>query len=169
MKRYALASLTAICLVGGLGYVYAQTDQPRRLSNAWLLDAPNDTERFRLLQQYLRGFDQPMWEVGERYQKLYDALKLENYDMALYQWDKIKVTIQSGYLKRPARKANADAFLLDQNWAVVDAAFKSRNKAKAWDGFELARNSCMSCHEAEKVGFMNNQPLFHNTMPPAKR
>lgn len=30
----------------------------------------------------------------------------------------------------------------------------------AWAGFELARNACMSCHEAENVAFMNKQPLF---------
>jgi cytochrome c1 len=93
----------------------------------------------------------------------------QNYDLALYYWDKLKVTMQGGYRKRPARKANAEAFLRDHNWTEVDGAFKSRDKANAWDGFELARNSCMSCHEAEKVTFVNNQSLFHDTEPPAKR
>lgn len=36
-------------------------------SNRWLSDAPDEQARLERLERYLRGFDQPMWEVGERY------------------------------------------------------------------------------------------------------
>jgi hypothetical protein len=35
-----------------------------------LAGAPNEATRIEHLERYLRGFDQPMWEVGERYQRV---------------------------------------------------------------------------------------------------
>lgn len=134
-------------------------------SNEWLLNAPSDVERFRLLQRYLRGFDQPMWEVGERYEGLYDALQRNNYDLALYHWEKIKSTIENGYLKRPARKANADAIFLSTVWGEVDAALRTRDSARAWAGFTAGRAACQACHVAEAVAWMNNQSLFDKVAP----
>ena len=155
----ALAISTATCI--------SEESTAKELTpNDWLLSAQDDQERFQLLQRYLRGFDQPMWEIGERYQIVYDALENENYDLALYHWRKIKTTLENGYLKRPARQANADAMFLDQNWGEVNAAFESRNAEEAWDGFDLARSACMSCHIAEGVEYMNDQPLFSNTEAP---
>jgi hypothetical protein len=136
------------------------------MSNNWITDAPSDAERFERIQRYLRGFDQTMHEVGERYESIYDALEAENYDLALYHWEKIKVTIDNGLMKRPARKANAEALLLDTTWENTRKAFASRDKERAWQGFELARRTCMACHEAEKVGFVNKQPLFTEHLAP---
>ncbi len=161
-----LAALAAITL--SAGQAVAQ-DAPKPPSNDWLLEAPNDTERFRRLQQYLRGFDQPMWEVGARWRGIHDALTRSNYDLAIYHWDKIKTTIENGYLKRPARRANADAVFLNNGlFAQVRAAFDSRDRAKAWAGFTTARAGCMSCHDAEKVSYMNNQALFDELAAPRK-
>ncbi len=168
MKRTHLAMIAVCAMTFVLGYAVAQT-APKPPSNDWLLDAPDDTERFRRLQRYLRGFDQPMWEVGNRWRGVHDALTHDNYDLAIYHWDKIKTTIQMGYLKRPARRANADAILIDSGvHAAVKAAFDSHDRAKAWEGFTTARTACMSCHEAEKMPFMNNQSVFHDLTAPSK-
>lgn len=145
--------------------VYAQ-DQGQGTSNNWITDAPSDAERFQRIQKYLRGFDEAMHEVGERYEKIHEALEAENYDLALYHWDKIKLTIENGYMKRPARKANAEAILLDATWEKTKKAFASRDKEQAWQGFELARSACMAFHHAEKVGYINNQPLFNGHRAP---
>jgi len=163
MKRKRLFSMSAAALAIMIGTAAAQN---ANLSNDWLLNAPDDKTRFELLQRYLRGFDQPMWEVGQRYLGLYDALERDNFDLALYHWDKIKTTIQNGYLKRPKRRANADAIFLDTLWADVRAALESRNAKQAWAGFAAARNGCISCHEAEDVAWMNDQDLFDETVPP---
>ena len=45
-----------------------QTKPP---SNNWLLDANDDTERFRRLQLVASGTDIPMWEITYRYEELY--------------------------------------------------------------------------------------------------
>jgi hypothetical protein len=168
MKRL-FAGLAAVAVTAfGLGYAVAQ-NTPKPPSNDWLLDAPDDTERFKLLQRYLRGFDQPMWEVGYRYEGIHDALKRNNYKLAAYHWDKIKTTIENGYLKRPARRANADALLFTSGvWAEVKTAFESGDSAKAWAGFAKARTTCMSCHDAEKLPEMNGQAMFHELSIPQR-
>ena len=49
--------------------------------------------------------------AGERYEKLFAALVRGNFELASYHWAKIKLTIENGTMKRPARRANADAIL----------------------------------------------------------
>lgn len=134
----------------------------------WLLSAPSDAARFRLLQQQLRGFDQPMWEVGERFRRIHEALVRQNYDLALYHWDKIDTTIRNGIAKRPARAATAQAMFLGRNFQDIRAGLAARAPQSAWDAFERARIGCQSCHQAENVAFVNQQPLFDLAPPQAQ-
>jgi hypothetical protein len=129
-------------------------------SKYWITEAASDPQRFERIEKYLRGFDQPMWEVGERYEKLYAALTLGNFELAVYHWSKIKLTIKNGTMKRPARKASAESFFLNETWNLVNEALSSDDPATAWEGFGRARVPCMKCHETEKVGYMNDQPMF---------
>ena len=161
MNKHTIAIAAALLL--GCGAAMAQTT-PAPLKG-WLHEAPSDAERFTLLQRYLRGFDQPMWEVGERYRLIHDALGRDNFELAQYHWDKIKVTVQNGYLKRPGRKANADALFLNAVWSQVNTAFASKQPKLAWVGFDTARSACMGCHAAEKVAYINNQGLFDLSVP----
>jgi hypothetical protein len=145
--------------------------QQKPPSNNWLLDADNDTDRFRKLQTYLRGFDQPMWEVGDRFVRLHGAIADENWELADYHWDKIKVTINGGLMKRPARTNNAEGMFLDTVWPAMDKAIKSKDVAAMREQFVVVRQTCMACHVAEKVSFMNNSAIFRDTekFPPLKR
>ena len=138
---------------------------PSGSSNDWLLNAQSDEERFTLLQQQLRGFDQPMWEVGERFQRIHDALERENYQLAVYHWDKIKTTIENALVKRPARRANAEALFLTGPYGDALTRFQSGDPQQAWDGFDIAKAACQSCHVAEGVPFMNDQPVFDLVRP----
>ena len=165
MKYYLLA--IAIALNIFCSAVLA-AESPEGKSEGWLLDAENDAARFDLLQKYLRGFDQPMWEVGKRFRAVHDALSRDNYELAAYHWDKIRITIKNGYLKRPARMANAEAILLNTTWEEVNEAFGTRNAEKAWAAFDKAKNACMACHAAESVPYMNNQHLFDLSRPSSK-
>lgn len=106
-----------------------------------------------------------MWEVGERFERLHTALKRNNHGLAAYHWEKIRTTIENGIAKRPKRAANAKALFLDPVWADVDAALKSGDAVKSWAAFDRAKAACMACHVAEKVEFMNDQPVF-DLMPP---
>lgn len=135
----AVALTAVLSTVAVTGLVWAQSPTPpaavaptaAKNVNDWLLNAPDDIARFKLLQTYLRGFDQPMWEVGERYQSTYDALADKNYELAEYHWDKIKATIVNGYLKRPKRQDNADAMFVKNIWDDVNKAFLSKDATKA--------------------------------------
>jgi hypothetical protein len=138
---------------------------PATTQNDWLLNAADDAERWRLLQLQFRGFDQPMWEVGERYQHLHEALTRQNYDLALYHWDKIKTSIENGFAKRPLRRASAENLFLTPVWQDVRDAIASRDRSAAWNAFDRATEACKSCHLAEKVTHMDDQPMFELKRP----
>jgi hypothetical protein len=137
--------------------------QKKPPSNHWLDDADTDADRFRKLEIYLRGFDQPMLEVGQRYLALYDAIKDKNWGLADYHWDKVKVTINGGLMKRPKRTRNAESMFLDVAWPAMDKAIKSKDEGRIREQFGAVRETCMECHEKEKVPFMNESPIFRAT------
>ncbi len=167
MKHTSVAMVAVAAVMFSAGYVVAQAT-PKPPSNDWLLEAPNDVERFKLLQRYLRGFDQPMWEVGYRWESVHDALTRNNFEAAVYHWEKIRTTIENGFLKRPARRANAEAIFINSGvYEQVKKGFESKDRKQAWAAFTAARTACMSCHDAEKMGHMNNQRIIQTlTAPP---
>lgn len=134
--------------------------QAKPATNNWLQDAESDPERFKKLEVYLRGFDQPMLEVGQRYEKLYYAIQDKNWGLANYQWKKIKRTINAGLMKRPKRAPNAKAMFLENVWLKLDKSIQSQQNKSIEEDFMLARQACLHCHIAEKVDFINNQALF---------
>lgn len=166
-----LTRLILICaMLASVDRVHAEepvkaSESKAPASSHWLQDAPSDDERFMRLARYLRGFDQPMWEVGERYQRVEQALRDQNWDLAAYHWEKIKSTIEGGLMKRPKRRANAEALFLGQPWQAFNDALKSGDAKQIGPAFGQAKGACMACHAAEKVGFMNDQPLFRAPLP----
>lgn len=159
-KLLIASTLAAVCLAGPS---MAGAEQPPKTSDNWLLDAKDDTERFRRIQQMFGGFSMSMQLVGERYDRTFDAVTDGNFDLAAYHWKKIRETIELGYLRRPAREANASAVFLKGPWVSVSEALASKDRVKAKEQFLLARSACMACHVAEKVAFMNDQPKFRRT------
>jgi hypothetical protein len=164
-KHYWPAALAILALMVSTQGVWAQVPEAKPGSNKWITEAADETERFQRIEKYLRGFDQPMWEVGERYEKLYAALLVGNFELASYHWAKIKLTIENGTMKRPARKANANALFLGDTYNSVYANLQSGDQVTAWKGFMRARSACMKCHQAESVGYMNKQSMFTDLMP----
>lgn len=159
MPRIPVLAVAALLALGPP----AARAQPAPEPNNWLLNAPDDTTRFRLLQGQASGFHVSMQIVGQRYQALYDAVADGNFDLAAYQWEKIRETIVAGYQRRPRRQANADKEFVQKVYDPVLAAFRSRDPSRARAAFGEARAACMACHEAERVAFMNDQPLFRRT------
>lgn len=157
MKHLVLASILSILVV--VFSASSMADEQKK-PTGWLSEAESDEKRFQLLQKYLRGFDQPMWEVGERYQSMHTALTRNNLELATYQWEKIRTTIENGITKRPKRGKNAKAIFLETAWPDVLSDLKSGDLIKAKQGFNKAKAACMACHAAEQVGYMNNQPVF---------
>jgi len=148
------------CLAGAPVF---SAEPPPKTNDNWLLDAKDDTERFKRIQQMFGGFSMSMQIVGERYERTYDAITDGNYDLANYHWKKIKETIELGYLRRPAREANAVAIFLKGPWGSVSEALASKDMEKAKEQFLMARTACIACHVAEKVPFMNDQSKFRRT------
>lgn len=128
--------------------------------NHWLTHAASDQQRFERLETYLRGFDQPMWEVGERFSKMASAVDRNNYSLAIYHWKKIRKTIINGLMKRPARRANAEAILLSVRWKTILNELKKEDQQSAAAALNKAAMVCIACHAAESVSFVNDQPLF---------
>jgi hypothetical protein len=135
------------------------------LSKGWLMSASSDTDRFGKLEQQLRGFDVTMWEVGDRFRFLHEALTRENYDLAAYHWEKIGTSIRNGIERRPARAASTNSIFLGSAFEEVSAALAQKNPGNAWQAFDKAKDMCQSCHDPEKVTFINQQPLFDLTKP----
>lgn len=170
-RSFPALALSALCLTtlaacGGPADAPApEQDLRGTTSNQWLAEADDDATRFARLEYYLAGFSPSMWEAGERYAQLHEAIKRENYDLALYHWDKIRDVIERGVMKRPGRRANAEAILLDSVWPEARDAFASRDRDTAREALASVRSACMACHVAERVPFMNDQPLFTDLLP----
>jgi hypothetical protein len=160
-----MSSLAMCASLWGCGPQPDEAAQRANSPNDWLLAAPDDESRFRLLQTQLRGFDQPMWEVGERFERVHAALERGNYPLATYHWEKIRTAIENGVAKRPKRRENAESMFLKPVWGDVEADLKSGNSARAWAAFERAKAACRGCHQAEQVPFMNDQPVFDLAAP----
>ena len=167
--RLIVVGLGVASILAGAFVAHAQTAAPApaappaKISRDWLLDAESDTERFKRLQAYIRGYGQPMAEIGGRYLAVYQALDDRNYELAAYHWDKIAIAMRSGTMVSPARKANSDTMFLDTVFKPISDALKSNDAAKAWAGFAQGRQACIACHDAEKVSYFNNQPMFNKT------
>jgi len=142
---------------------FAMAQESPKKSDNWLKDAADDAEMFELIEKMFGGFSGAMQIVGERYLRTYDAITDGNFDLANYHWKKIKDAIELGYLRRPARKAHADALFLKEPWSAAADAILSKEAAKAKEAFLDARKACMTCHAAERASFINEQPMFRNT------
>ena len=156
-ERIAVAIVLASVV---LGAALARSADSPLTEKDWLLNAPDDTARFRLLQQQLRGFDQPMWEVGERFRSLHEALRRRNFELAAYHWTKIGTAVRNGIAKRPEHVANARRFLLDELHGQVEADLRKGDYATAVRAFERARSACIACHHGQGVSWVNNQSLL---------
>lgn len=160
MMKYAL---TFILVILSLAFNTSQAgshEKQDKISDHWLLDEKDQTKRLQKLEKYLRGFDQPMLEVGQRFKRLHQALVDDNHQLAVYQWKKIKKTIENGYMKRPKREKNSKLIFLNDHWKEILKDFENPDITVSWQGFQKAQAACMACHAAEGVAFMNNQPVF---------
>ena len=121
----------------------------------WLLETKTDKEKFKAIQKQLRGFDLAMVEVGYRFNSFYFAINDKNYDLAQYQWDKIKKAIENGTQRRPKRKKNSEAIFLDSEYKAMSEALDSKNAKDIQKEYEKTKQLCNACHVAENVPFIH--------------
>jgi len=120
----------------------------------WLMDTKTDKEKFQKIQGQLRGFDLAMVEVGYRFNSLYFAIKDKNYDLAQYNWDKIKKAIINGTQRRPKRKKSSEVIFLDKEYKIMSDALASKDEKTIQKEYENTKELCNSCHIAERVPFI---------------
>lgn len=128
----------------------------RDADNAWVLDAPTADERFAILARHQRGFDMAMVEAGYRYNELHWAGLDRNWDYAAYQILKIRIAVNNGTERRPARSASAA--MLEPVLDRLDEAVVARDAQAFASGFNRLTMTCNACHTAEQVGFMWVRP-----------
>ena len=175
-----MAFLLAIALTEGGGWIKAaaQTTEPSRFpvgirgladgqdappSRRWLLDARDDDERFRRLQIYAGGTDQQMWQIGHRYEQVYQAITDENWKLGTHHWGKLRNVFNVALMKRPNRTPYAEALFLDDTWQLLAEALESGDAAAARETFLQERQACIACHVAEGFEFINSTPMFEKT------
>ena len=138
-----------------------QTKPP---SSSWLLDANDDTERFRRIQVAAGGSDAQMFQVAHRYEEVYVAIQKNNSEMGIYHWKKLRDYMNVMAMKRPGRTQNLeDIFLESGVWQSMHDALSSKDPEKMRAQFQVVRQTCMACHIAEEVGFMNDSSVFSRT------
>jgi len=129
----------------------------------WLLDAKDDRERFRRIQIYAGGTHEQMWQIGYRYEQVYQAILDENWELGLHHWGKLRDVLNVALMKRPNRTPNAEALFLDSIWEQLRNALQSGEAASIREAFLMERETCMACHVAEQMPFLNDTPVFRDT------
>jgi hypothetical protein len=151
------------------GELGKQTKPPSR---NWLRDANDDAERFRRIERWGGAGDLEMQEIAHRMEELHLAIQKESWDMGIYQWEKIRGRMIVAAIKRPARTQNLEGMFMENGvYQSLHDALTARNGEKAREGFNRAREACMACHVAEKLGFVNDSAVFRRagTFPPPPR
>lgn len=137
--------------------------QDKPPSSNWLIDARADEERFRRLQIYSGGTDQQMWQMGYRYEQVYRAIVDQNWQLGAYHWGKLRDVFNVALMKRPNRTPNAESMFLNTEWRLLDDALKAGDAGAARKTFLIERQSCIACHVAEGMAFLNDTPIFRGT------
>lgn len=135
----------------------------------WLRDANDDTERFRRIELWAGAGDLEMQDIAHRFEELHSAIQKQSWDMAIYQWEKIRGRMIVAAIKRPTRTQNLEDMFLDGGvYQSMHDALTTRNSERARAEFQRARQTCMACHVAEKIGFINDSAIFRrfDAMPP---
>lgn len=139
-------------------------DQTKPPSGNWLLDANDDTERFRRLQVVASGTDVPMWEIANRFEELYVAIGKGNWEMGVYHLEKLRDRMNTAGMKRPTRTQNLEGMFLKSGvYQGMHDALTSKEPARMRSEFARMRSVCMGCHAAENVGFLNDSAVFKRT------
>jgi hypothetical protein len=148
--------LLAVVILGGA--MTAAHAQP--IGQGWLLGAETDDQRWTLLQQDLAGFSRAMWEVGYRYERMFEAIEDGHLELANHHWGGIESAIERGIVRRPGRAPNANSYMLDTLIDDVAGVLEGGDPEQARQAFMTVREACMECHEAERRPYLNDHRLF---------
>jgi len=107
-------------------------------------------EKFAQIERHLRGLDVSMAEIGYRYGELLFAAKLENWEYAKYQTEKIDLSLRLALERRPARAESSMPFL-EESLPPVMAAIAAQDGDQLTKALEQLHAGCVECHRKENV------------------
>jgi mono/diheme cytochrome c family protein len=133
-------------------------------SDSWLLDADSDTERFRRIEVALRGLDIQMVEIGARFTVMHDAIERGNLPLAQLEAQKTIESARIAMLKRPGFGSDEGLkYMGAAQWTALMGALQAGDAAKSRAAFLDVRQSCLSCHAARGMSYLNGSALFEST------
>ena len=105
------------------------------------------------LDQSKPGLGEIMGAIHVHHAKLYYSAVNENWDLAAYQLDEIKEGLdQAATLHDEFKTVKTPLSVLirmtDRGLSDVDAAIKSKSKARFLTGYQQLTQSCNQCHQA---------------------
>jgi cytochrome c553 len=177
MKKFILVTVLALAWSVGFGQVsvvpptgiaprFQKNDrelakQTKPASRHWLLDANDDAERFRRVESWAGSIDAEMQIIAHRFEELHAAIRQGSWDLATYHWEKILGRMNVASMKRPTRTQNIEALFLEAGPSQsMNDALKARDPTRSSAAFQTVLQACIACHAAEKVGFVNDSPMF---------
>lgn len=113
----------------------------------------SDAQKLENLVRAVPSTSRLMLQMGERYQNLYWAAKLDKWAFADYQIEEIEELVKLLQITRPKRAETAQVFL-DNAIAPLEKALRTRNWDAFYKGFAGLRAQCMSCHVKNKHAFI---------------
>ncbi len=131
-----------------LGVALAAWQRSSPAETAWLQGSPG--QQVAQLEKHARGLDVAMAEIGYRYGELLRAERQEQYELARYHLDKIRLALFLAVERRPKRQASARPFL-EQAVPEADQALESGDRARIAGALEGLHKACVTCHTSEKV------------------
>jgi hypothetical protein len=114
----------------------------------WLVGTSD--EKFAQIERHLRGLDVSMAEIGYRYGELLIAAKGRNWEYALYQAEKMDLSLRLALERRPKRAKSSKPFL-DEDLARVLTAVKKRDGNDLDTAMSRLHEGCVQCHRNENV------------------
>jgi hypothetical protein len=133
---------------GGRTTAADKADQPKTSPESWLKGTTD--ERFTTTERHLRGLDVSMLEIGHRYGELLVAGRERNWDHAIYQAEKIDLSLRLAVERRPKRGEAAKPFLAADLPPVLAAA-KAKDAEKLDAALTRLHAGCVECHKKENV------------------
>jgi hypothetical protein len=138
--------------------------QAKPPSDSWLLDADSNWDRFRRIEVVLRGADIHMFEIGIRFGELRDAVAHSEFDLAAHQIQRIVQAAEIATLKEPGWvEGRGIEYLGRPQWQALRAAVLARDGPASRNALLAVRRTCLACHAARNMEYLNRQELFVRT------
>jgi hypothetical protein len=134
----------------------------RPSSDAWLLDAASDTDRFRRLEAVVRP-EQAMHDIARRFTEIRYAIDSDNLALGRYAWEKATLASETAALMGSTNQQSVEDFFQRGPWRELGDALQVHDGRRADTAFEATRDACLACHESSGRAFLNAHPVFELT------